>query len=58
MASDGQGYRARNSAIRIGATATQLSTYKLGSGKIRICRAAESRTSSHALLWIFSTVQG
>ena len=38
-----------------GATAAQPRKYRLGKGKIRICRPADSRTSSHALLCIRHT---
>src|ERR1019366_7746358 len=40
-----------------GATATQHSQYNPGSGKIRICSPADSRTSPHALRSILSTHQ-
>src|SRR5215469_10317042 len=49
------GRRARNRATSSGATATHESMKRLGRGKIRICSAAESRTSSQALGWMERT---
>src|SRR5260370_35104331 len=51
------GRRARSSAIRRGARAIQLRTYKLGSGKITTCRTAERIASSHALLSILNIAE-